>query len=276
MPVTLADVKHALKQRDQKTAAKHLQEVLRTKPSAEAWYIAAKMTSDKDKAVKHLKRALVMDPNHGPTLSYMAELGVKPNQSGGNPIAYITNEVQDELRATAGRLPVLRDMDERMGVLVLGSVLGILFLAFFVMLVSVLSGFGGNQLPPPPPTQPRVLLQTGNALDAHFTNSGLPIASINQEANPADSSATTRITINLSDGQPVADGATPETAYTAYIYFYNTIRGLINDEDLLATYDATHTRVFDSNALLLTPNDLPANIADQLRTAFESAPRSQA
>jgi len=61
---SLADVQRMIKQGDRKRAALILQRVLKENPSADAWYLAARMTKNQQKTRTYLQNALKLDPGH--------------------------------------------------------------------------------------------------------------------------------------------------------------------------------------------------------------------
>ena len=62
--ITLIDVYDALEDGHNRQAMQYLEELLHTNPTADAWFLAAEFTleRDRDQAIRHLKRALMLDP----------------------------------------------------------------------------------------------------------------------------------------------------------------------------------------------------------------------
>ncbi len=71
---SLADVQRMLKQGDRKRAALILQRVLKENPSADAWYLAARLTKSPEKTQTYLQNALKLDPNHTRTQNALAKI----------------------------------------------------------------------------------------------------------------------------------------------------------------------------------------------------------
>lgn len=69
---TLDTVKRALKHGKQKEAVYTLRRVLQYAPSAEAHYIAARLTRKQRLQVKHLHKALELDPTYEPAASMLS------------------------------------------------------------------------------------------------------------------------------------------------------------------------------------------------------------
>lgn len=77
----LVEVKLAIKNNDRKQAMRLLGPILREHPSAEAWYLASRLTQDRAKALEYCKRALVYDSQYKQARLYLIELGGRPHQT---------------------------------------------------------------------------------------------------------------------------------------------------------------------------------------------------
>lgn len=90
---SITEVKIALKRNDRKRALELLSEVLKKQQSAEAWYLAAKLTSKEDKARAYLRRALLLDKNHVPSRDMLRQLKGEAKLKRSN----IKQVIQDEI-----------------------------------------------------------------------------------------------------------------------------------------------------------------------------------
>jgi len=76
---TLQPVREALKAGDKKTAQKLLSPIIKTQPSANAWYLAAVACSTDEKAIFCLRQALALEPQHSAANRMLFKLeGAKP------------------------------------------------------------------------------------------------------------------------------------------------------------------------------------------------------
>ena len=124
---SLIDVNDALEDGHYKQAVALLQHVLREKPSAEAWFMAAKLTldNDRDEAVRHLKRALLLNPEHRDSLSLLGQLGEKKQFTAGD----VAEEFTDVVEAKVDHLPFMRRFSRPVKL----GVIGVLTLLVIVM-----------------------------------------------------------------------------------------------------------------------------------------------
>jgi hypothetical protein len=78
-------------------AARRLQQVLHTNPTPQAWYMAAQMTLDRDReqAIRHLKRALLLDPDYGDALTLLGQMGESRHITAGDVAEEVIEAVDD-------------------------------------------------------------------------------------------------------------------------------------------------------------------------------------
>lgn len=129
----LTEVALAIKNNDRRTAARMLTEIIQEKPSAEAYYLAALLSKDKDKARAHLKRALSYDSRHKKANQLWIELGGKPLRvkTGGLPVMdRVVGFFQDFGTNIPGIGPFLNRMHP--------NVRGGLVAALFIMLIAIM------------------------------------------------------------------------------------------------------------------------------------------
>lgn len=72
---TIHEINTAITTKDRKQALSMLQLLIKQKPSAEAWYLAAKLTQDREKKIQYLRTALLFDHTHRLSQKYLRELG---------------------------------------------------------------------------------------------------------------------------------------------------------------------------------------------------------
>lgn len=149
--VTLKNVHASLDQGEYRLAASQLQAVLHNDPSADAWYLAAELTleRDHDRAVRHLKRALLLNPRHGNTLTLLGQLGEAPELS----IAEVAEEVVDAVNAQADQTPILRRLTPRQRLIALGGTLMAVIFTVIVVIPALIPHTGPNFIPDSMPQQ---------------------------------------------------------------------------------------------------------------------------
>lgn len=72
---SIYEVEEALRDGDTALARQLLQELVQEHPSADAWFLAARITRNQEIRVKYLKRALALDPAHQKSRELLQELG---------------------------------------------------------------------------------------------------------------------------------------------------------------------------------------------------------
>lgn len=97
----LRPVVEALRQGDPQTARRLLGPVLLEQPSADAWYLAARLSDDREQQIAHLRQALALDNWHSRADRMLTALeGVKPV-----PAAALPPEPVFETTTAAGSVP---------------------------------------------------------------------------------------------------------------------------------------------------------------------------
>ncbi|MCA9330531.1 hypothetical protein KC957_00630 [Candidatus Saccharibacteria bacterium] len=229
----LTEVALAIKNNDRRAAARMLTEIIKETPSAEAYYLAALLSKDKDKARAHLKRALSYDSRHKKANQLWIELGGKPLQvnKGELPIvARVIGFFQDFGTNIPGLGPILNRLHP--------NVRGGLVAALFIMLIAInlilLMQFLGapasaadddvvvevqptvdvTPTPIPAPSYEEVIISAG-ALEAYLAEHGYgmrPIANY------------------ISENAPQQFLLTGELPYDVYVLVYDTLAAATSDQ----------------------------------------------
>lgn len=252
----LLDVYNAMETGDNVSAMRLLAEVIQQEPSAQAWYIAARLTNDRDKALRHLKRALLLDPHHTESLALLSRM----NEDTTLTLQDIKEEVVQTLEYEHKRLPVVRNLSKSQA-LVGALALAVVVIAALVLVASVLRPDGPSLVPDQAPQAAQVRIVPVSTVWQHFQNSELPIHSMGRGAD-AGARHSIDITIRDTSGQLV-----PVT-----VFIYDNIPAIINDGAALDAYEAQGTLVGAANARLYYPPALSSYMARQLENTFRAIP----
>lgn len=252
----LLDVYSALDAGDNAGAAQLLGEVIRTEPSAQAWCLAARLTHDRDKAVRHLKRALLLDPKHAESLVLLREL------DGDRSITLtdVRDEVVETLEYEHQRMPVVRNLNKRQ-TLVGALALAVVVVAGLVLVARVLRQPGPSLIPEQAPQAAAVTIVPLATVWQHFQNSGLPIQSMGRGATDGGRH-TIELTVRDTAGQLVP----------VSVLVYDSIPALIGDRDTLAAYETQGHLLGAANLRLAYPPSLSSYMTHQLENALRSVP----
>lgn len=150
---SLYDVQDAWEDGKRREAVALLRDILREDPSANAWYMAATMTNDKNEKVRHLQRALQLNPSHRQSQQLLERLGVKNASFGGT----VVSEVGESIFERTRRFPIIGQLPPAVQLLFAAVIVFIVVYA----LTLIASGVGEvaqdvseqieqNNLPPTP------------------------------------------------------------------------------------------------------------------------------
>lgn len=252
----LVDVYSAMNAGDRANAMRLLAEVIQTEPSAQAWYLAAQLTSDREKALRHLKRALLLDPKHADSLRMLRELGAEKNFT----LDDLKEEVVETLEYEHQRLPVVRNLSKRQA-LIGALALTVVVIGALVLLARLLRPAGPSLVPDQAPQAAAVTIVPIRTVWQHFQNSALPLQTMTRGA-----SASGRHSIQLT----VRD--TTGALVQVSVLVYDSIPALIGDRDTLDALEAQGTVVGVANVRLAYPLTLSSFMARQLESTLRSMP----
>ncbi|MBZ0281775.1 MAG: tetratricopeptide repeat protein [Anaerolineae bacterium] len=257
----LSEVQSALKQGDRQKAAQILKTLLKERPSADAWVMAARMTNNPDTARQHLQRALALEPKHVKARDMLRDLGGQQKSVSGNLMEEVVIGLEDFGKDTR----ILSKFAPKQRMMIAIGLFGMIFLAMIVLVVNLLRPV---ETPPPPVMGTPVPSFTvaGDALISHLTASGLSLESIQKVEPEANLPISEQIALTVLD----AAGSRNAT-----IYLYADLDGLFNDRERLAdlTKNGSNVIIYQTAALVY-PADLESSAATALETAFNSAPVS--
>lgn len=252
----LFDVYSALDAGDNAGAVRLLAEVIQAEPSAQAWYLAARLTHDRDKAVRHLKRALLLDPKHADSLTLLRELDGERSIT----LTDVKEEVVETLEYEHRRLPVVRNLGKRQ-ILVGALAAAVVLMGALVLLAQALRQPGPSLVPEQAPQAAAVTIVPLATVWQHFQNSGLPIQAMGRGATDGGRH-TIELTIRDTAGQLVP----------VSVLVYDSIPALIADRGTLDTYEAAGHVLGAANTRLAYPVTLSGYLARQLENTLRSIP----
>lgn len=261
----LTEVALAIKNNDRRNAARMLTEIIKENPSAEAYYLAALLSKDNDRARAHLKRALNYDSRHKKANQMWIELGGKPLQvnRGELPIvARIIGFFQDFGTNIPGLGPILNRMHPN----VRGGLAAALFIMLIAINVILLMQFLGTPAsaaddivvqaqptadvtptPIPAPSYDEVVISAG-ALESYLAEHGYgmrPIANY------------------ISENAPQQFLLTGEIPYDVYVLVYDTLDAVSSDR-YRDMYGATYVVDGFGNVRLYFPTNVDDATVDAL------------
>jgi hypothetical protein len=254
---TLIEVQDALEDGDKRSAIRILKVLLQEKPSAEAWYMAAQITRDEDKAITYLNRALVANPTHRNSLEMLNRLGVSQKHFS----TMLREETFGFLSAQSQRSPLLRWMRPEFRFLAVGMLLAVVVYAFIFVFSAVRTATQGPVIAEVAPVAQSVDYVVVNDILARFGSSDLEYVVLDVLDN-------TRVAQSRSIRLTVKDAS--NVWHNVTVQVYNSITALINDRHNLNEQSEFANVVSDANAVMVYPIALTGEDATRLIEVFRA------
>lgn len=258
---TVEDVRIALRKHEKRQAVEMMKTVLSRNPTADAWFLAAKMTRDQDKAIVYLNRAIMLNPRHKDSLAMLKSLGVTPKTSSRMIIDEFFGFIHDQ----SNKSILLRHLKPGQQVAAFMIVVAIIIGSFGFAFSNAIAAAQQPEVVIPqvaPAAASIVTLHEDTVID-HFATSSLPISTPQRELNDHEMFGTTiRFTLTDRAGQQ----------HQITVLVYRNIASLVDDQANLKAYETFSTVVGKSNAMLIIPQAVPADLAQQLINTFKVTP----
>jgi hypothetical protein len=256
--LALVEVKNAIEAGDRKRAFDLLKTILNEDPNADAWYMAARLTRDADKKQKHLRRALLLDPNHQGAKQMLNRMGITnaPNTFLGR----IGAEFKDMLHEQAQKSILLRRFSPRNQLIIFGIITLVIIAAFALALANLLTP-KGPVIADVAATPVHVEIMSPNNVVKWLRTTDLETFSVVQARDPLNKDKHS-IVFGMYD--------TNDTWQEVTILVYDTISALIGDQQALAAYEVSANVMAQSNVILIYPMAMADNTAAALVKTFKT------
>ncbi len=254
---TIIEVQDALADGEYKQAANILQTVLRDNPSAEAWFMAAQLTldNDRDRAVRHLKRALLMNPRHGDSLTLLGQLGEDKHITAGEVAEELTEVVEEQV----DHLPFMRRLSRPMKLTVMGLVTLLVIVVFMMSPRILFPRTGPAYIPEAPPQVAQLEISSANQVFNAMTNSNLELFSVTFASDQAAGKQTMKFWVPGRGGQ----------MQRVNVIVYQSMTAIVRDMETHQQLAATSETLMIDNVLLAYDKNLVGLIIEgQLRNQF--------
>lgn len=258
--VTIDDVRIAFYQEnDKKRAVQLLQSVLSRNPTADAWYLAANLTSNEQQAVKCLRQALLLDPKHRMARTMLQQLGAEQKGLLGT----ISDETADTVYKHSARIPIIRSLKPYQQLILAGiMVMAAIFVAF-TSISKFIDIVRGPEVAATTPEQQPVIMVSPQQVINHLTSSGITMHGLQIAfREQVEAAKGHNVRFSVAD----ATGAT----YAVSIWTYDSVSDLIDDQTNINMQTVSAQVVGSTNAYLIYPKSMPADLAAELEDAFRS------
>ena len=253
---TLGEISTAISTNNRKQAASMLQTLLKTKPSPDAWFLAAKLTYDRKKKIEYLRTATFLDPKHRKSLNYLYELG---EDAKGQYQDVILGGFSNLLSEQVRKSPLLRKLSPRMQRLV-GLIIVVLLGILVGVLVSGLISLRGPMIASQGPTKEATANLTQTSVLNNFYASNLDILFVEQTNNAQIGKNTIRLEIRDAGNR----------SRVIEIFVYDSVSAILADQNALATYEQSSHVLAKGNVILMYPLELSEISASNILETFET------
>jgi hypothetical protein len=255
----LAAVHLALKQGDKKQATQLLKIVLKEHPSPNAWYTAARLTDNKAMAIKYLKRALTMDPNHIKSRDMLHRLGGKHTGISGSVVDGIRSEV-DQIRQGEHTLSKMTYRQKLMLAASVSLLVVVLVISVAINLFGIRIGGVGRR------PEGETTNVYSDLMISHFDASELDIIQLDSVSPPENTVVQEYFIFTIADSA---------AWHEVKIYLYNEPIDLLSDQDYLADQVIFDNGVVYRNAVMTYPPALESEVSKLLEDTFKSIPTTE-
>ncbi len=242
---TLTTVKRALRDGDTSKAKQMLARIIKEKPNADAWYLAAKLTPDDDKASAYLKRALRMNPQHQAARDMLAQRSGMADQ--GSLVERIVTGLEtfgDDYPVVG---PYLQAMPRQLRIAVPVALLFAL-LSIGLLIVGTLTGSSTDV----DTTSQAVVLEALPERDAVTTDElSAALADANYSLTPVP------LDLPLAATEAYHIQAVPTAAPVGIVYMYSPDAHLPDDYPALLEAYPDHDIMAEANLIAVVPLDAP-------------------
>jgi hypothetical protein len=252
---TLGEIHTAISTNNRKKAASMLQVLIQRKPSADAWYLAAKLTNDRKKKIQYLRTAIFLESKHHKSLNYLRELG----EGTGGLHHIVVGGLGQLLQEQANNSPLIRNLSPAMQ-----RVMGVTIIALLAIVVGiVVSGLFSLRGPAisveGPSTAVVKYVAQVNVLN-HFYASDLDIVFEERARNEQIGKDIIRFEIRDFGNR----------ARNIEIFVYDNVTAILADQSVLAGYEQSANVIAKANVVLVYPLDISEVGATRIVEIFET------
>lgn len=252
---TVGEIRTAIRTNNRKKAYEMLQVALKEKPTADTWYLAAKLVTDRDTKIQYLRTALLHDRDHRKSLDLLRELGT--DITGEHPI--LVHSFMHELQLQANKSPLLKHFPPAIQAIIGLAIVGVIVVAMG-MLFTRLMPASGPALGDGPSVNVVEFIST-TQVETSFTASSLDILFSQQRRDSAIGKDILQFDIRGAGDQ----------LRTVEVFVYDSVQAILDDQSTLAIYDQAANSIAHANIIAVYPIDISeanamtiANIVDQL------------
>ena len=257
----MTEVQMAFKKGDKAKATQLLKIVLHEHPSADAWVMAARLTSNPETAKLHLQRALAFEPKHIKARDMLRDLGGTPMSTSAALTGGLVSTLQAELEKFGANKPILRNFAPRQRMITAISLYAVVITLMLVMISALLT----PPDVPPLPTPTVYTVYEGDTLVSQWNTSGIKISDLVKVAKTPEMLPKEQIDFTITDDKG------PQKVN---VLLYNDVASIVNDRLRLKkiSEDSKVKLDFIQTAVIIYPADMDAATVSLLESVLYPTP----
>ncbi len=261
----LSEVQTALKQGDRAKASQLLKTILHEHPTADAWVMAARMSSNPETQKLHLQRALAFDSKHVKARDMLRDLGGKPMSTSAALTSGLIPAIQNELEKFGANKPLLRDFSPKLRMMTALSLYTVIIAVALLMLSTLLTP---APVPEKPVITPITVFQSDTLIN-QWNTAGLNISKLVNVAQEPNVLSSEQFNFTVTDDKG---------NHNVSVFLYKDIAGIVNDGHRLTPLTAEGKNKLDilQTAVIIYPADMNEMTVSLLESAFNPAPTESA
>lgn len=252
---TVGEINTAIRTNNRSQAANMLQKLIKEKPSADAWFLAAKLTNDRNKKIQYLRTALLLNSKHVKSMDYLRELG----EDTGTFHTVIATGIFHTFQEQTNNSPLLRNLSPaaRIGV---GVSILIIMMITIASIVSGLLSLRGPALSAQGPTEVAMEYVAQATILDHFNTSGLEILFVNQIRD--DNIGKNVVHLDIRD---IGNRSRRVT-----VFIYDSVTSILADQGTLALNEKSRNVLAYANIVMMYPLDMSETSASSISNILET------
>ena len=257
----MIEVQTAFKQGDKAKAAQLLKTVLHEHPSADAWVMAARLTSNPETAKTHLQRALAYEPKHVKARDMLRDLGGAPMSTSAALTGGLLPAIRAELEKFGANKPILKNLSPNQRMITALSLYTVVIAVLLVTISSLFTEPADTQLP----AITYVPVYQSDTLVSQWATVGLNIDKFEKAAQPTGS--LSKETLNFVVTDDVG-------AHHVTVFLYDKVAEIVNDRQRLTALVQDSKTKLDiiQTAVIVYPADMNEATVKLLVGVFNTTP----
>jgi hypothetical protein len=257
----LIEVQMAFKQGDKAKATQLLKTVLHEHPTADAWVMAARLTSNPETAKMHLQRALAYEPKHIKARDMLRDLGGVPMSTSEALTGGLLPVIRAELEKFGANRPILKNLSPSQRMMTAISLYAVVVTVMLVLISVLLAPPAEISLPP----DTVFAVYQSDTLINQWATKGLNLSKVENVAQTPAALPKEALSFVVTDDAG---------SHQITVFLYDKIAGIVKDGHRLKALiaDGKNKIDFIQTAVIIYPADMNQATVSLLESVFNPAP----